>query len=637
MRTEGRVCYTFADVETVTQMVGKETGLSEKRREDKKQETLRALLFRNYFLVILILLLTLYILTLFYYVNEQVHQVIRQQSSLCTYVENSVEASIEKMSIVSMNVLYSKTIRNELQEANLEKLSIRRMERAYDAIASIIGPYGTVSQVDVHSVRNLAVGWGNYELCKKENYREIPWYEEIRKCDGRKFIGVPEYRNDLAYYNQYLRNKKFVSLYRMFFDESYKEEGIVEVVQNCDTFFAGLESLKKENPGCSVLVLNEQYEQIYPYNGEVAEVSEKLKSDLPEKKGEIRKLHHQGSQIVSGLRFGDCGWIVVVSQNKWQAFRPLVFVLIIYLLIGLLALGISVLICYRISNTVTKPIYQLKENIERIDLEKIMNASTQQDTSAIFLPVQARTAEVEMLSHVFQELYKNLGTSTQNLLCAKKEEQRAKMTATQSMLKPHFIFNNLANISVMAEENMNVEITELCKNLCDYLRYIAADGLTTVDVKTEIFYTKKYLECIKVRYGKRLNWKFDIPSELEEIPISKLSLQPLVENAQKYAFRTKPPWEILVCGKAENGMWELSVLDDGIGISEEYQKEIYENLARIREHRDISMLKIGGMGLANVYLRLILLHGDDAQLLIENRESGGTKVTLRARLPEKKL
>ena len=42
------------------------------------------------------------------------------------------------------------------------------------------------------------------------------------------------------------------------------------------------------------------------------------------------------------------------------------------------------------------------------------------------------------------------------------------------------------------------------------------------------------------------------------------------------------------------------------------------------------------MGLANVYLRLILLHGNDAQLLIENRESGGVKVTLRARLPEKK-
>lgn len=616
----------------------KETAtLSKKKRgTEKKQETLRVLLFRNYFLVILVLLLTLYVMTLFYYINEQVRQVLRQQSSLCTYVENSIDASVEKMSIVSMNVLYSKTIRNELEQADLEKLSIRKMERVYDAIASIIGPYGTVSQVDVHSVWNLAVGWGNYELCKKETYQEIPWYEEIKKCDGKKWIGKPEYRSDLAYYNRYLKNKKFLSLYRMFFDESYREEGIVEVIQNCDTFFAGLESLKKENPRCRVLVLNEQYEQIYPYDGEAETVSEKLQSNLPEQKGEIRNLHHQGSQIVSALRFGDCAWTVVVSQDRWQAFQPLVFVLGIYLLIGLLALGISVLVCYRISNTVTKPIYQLKENIERIDLEKIMNASAQQDASTEFLPVQARTAEVEMLSHVFQELYENLGTSTQNLLCAKKEEQRAKMTATQSMLKPHFIFNNLANISVMAEENMNEEITELCKNLCDYLRYIAADGMTTVDIKTEIFYTKKYLECIKVRYGKRLNWKFEIPPELEEVPISKLSLQPLVENAQKYAFRTKPPWEIIVRGKVENGMWELSVLDDGIGISEEYQREVYENLERIREHRDISMLKIGGMGLANVYLRLLLLHGDDAQLLIENQECGGVKVILRARLPEQK-
>lgn len=48
-----------------------------------------------------------------------------------------------------------------------------------------------------------------------------------------------------------------------------------------------------------------------------------------------------------------------------------------------------------------------------------------------------------------------------------------------------------------------------------------------------------------------MNWKFEIPTELEEIPISKLSLQPLVENAQKYAFRTKPPWEIIVRGKED--------------------------------------------------------------------------------------
>lgn len=86
--------------------------------------------------------------------------------------------------------------------------------------------------------------------------------------------------------------------------------------------------------------------------------------------------------------------------------------------------------------------------------------------------------------------------------------------------------------------------------------------------------------------------------------------------------------------KTECGNFRFS--DDGIGISEEYQREVYENLERIREHRDISMLKIGGMGLANVYLRLLLLHGDDAQLLIENQECGGVKVILRARLPEQK-
>lgn len=601
----------------------------------KKQETFRRLLFRNYVLMFLILLFTLYLLTLFYYVNEQISQVLTMQNNLCTYVENSMEASIEKMSIVSMNVLYSKPIRKELRETSEKKVTLRGMETVYDAIAAIIGPYGTVSQVDVHSARGLTVGWGNYELCRWETYEEIPYYEEIRRLDGKKFIGTPEYRTDLAYYNQYLKNKKFISLYRLFFDDSYKEEGIVEVIQKCDTFFDGLESLKKENPGCSIYVLNERQEQIYPYDG-TSQLEAELIAEVSKKKGNVQNLFQKGNQIISALQFQECGWTVAVSQDKWEAFQPLVFVLGIYLTIGLIFLGISVLVCYRISNTVTRPLYQLKESIERVDLEMLMNPTQSGKTPPVFGEIDAKTTEVAMLSRVFRELYENLGESTQSLLCARKEEQRAKMTATQSMLKPHFLFNNLANISVMAEENMNEEITELCKNLCDYLRYIAADGMTTVDIKTEIFYTKKYLECMKVRYGKRMSWKFDIPPELEEIPISKLSLQPLVENAQKYAFRTKPPWEISVCGKIENGKWELSVLDNGIGILEEYQKEIYETLKQIRETRDISMLKIGGMGLANVYLRLILLHGLDAELLIENGETQGVKVTLRGDIPKEK-
>lgn len=591
----------------------------------KKQRTLRKLLFRYYSRMIFVLLLILYGITLVYYVREQVGEIRYQQRSLCVSVQNSIDASVEKMSIVSMNVLYAESIRDTLKQTRSGQISAGEMRPVYDTIASIIGPYGTVTQVDVHSIHDLAVGWGNYELCRQEAYLEIPWYQEICRKDGAKFIAPPVYRSDLAYYNRYLQSKKFLSLYRMFFDDSYKEEGIVEVIQDCDKFFADVRQLEENNPGQKIYVWNEKGEYLYPYETDEELLAEEAKTVFLQEKGEFQHLLWSGNQFVSGGRMEDCGWMIAVTQNGYEAFRPMLLVLAAYLLIGSVFIGSSLMACYRISNVVTEPLNRLKQNIEQIDLNDLVNHQT------VFEPVNAGTSEVEMLSAVFAEMYEKLGSSAASLLCAREEELRAKMIATQSMVNPHFIFNNLANISVMAEENMNAEITQLCRDLCDYLRYIAADGMATVDVATEIFYTKKYLECIKVRYGKRLEWSFCIPEELAHMPISKLSLQPLVENAQKYAFRTKPPWKIAVEGSVKGGWWTLSVSDNGIGIKEEYIREIYENLEHIRREKDVSSMKIGGMGLANVYLRLILLYGDEASLLIENRKDGGATVTLRAK------
>lgn len=582
-------------------------------------------MFRYYSWLILAVLTLTYAFSLGYYAQEQVRQVMQLQSNLCSSIGNSINASADRMSIVSMNILYSRDIRESLRKADTDRLNVSSMGPVYNMIASIIGPYGTVTQVDIHSMRNFVVGWGNYELCKPETYQQITGYSKIKERDGAKYFGVPVYRNDLAYYNRYLKDKKFISLYRIFFDDSFKEEGIAEVIQDCDVFFSDLNDLEANNPDRTIYILNENQEIIYPYNESVQKLPEKIQENFPENVDEVKHLFGVGGKFASCMKMKDSGWMIVTTQSWYQAFQPLIFVLLAYLIIGIVSILISVAACYRISNTVTEPLNQLKHNIEQIDMNNLM------DKGNAFSAVNAHTLEIEMLSDVFQKMYTELGESAQKLFAAKEEELRAKMIATQSMINPHFIFNNLANISVMAEENMNEEIVALCKNLCDYLRYIAADSMTTVDVKTEIFYTKKYLECIKVRYGKRLKWYIDVPPELESIPISKLSLQPIVENAQKYAFRTKPVWKIWITGAVTENFWELSVSDNGIGIKEEYLREIYDNFDRIRETKDISKMKIGGMGLANVYLRLILLHGDETQLLVQNRAEGGVTVTLKGK------
>lgn len=589
------------------------------------KKPLKKILFRYYFGNVCLFTSLLFFLAVIFIVNDRRIKIEELQTNLCETMSNSIASSMEKMSTVSMNVIYSPTIQMELKNKMAEDVDIRMRERIYNAIASIIGPSTTVTQVDIHSADGYKVGWGIYELFAEENYQELENYSEIIEKDGRPFYGMPEYRKDLSYYNRYLKDKQFISLYRLFRGDYFKEKGIVEVIQKCDVFFEQINNLQDENNEFELVVLNEKKEMIYPYfeipeekKASVSDIMEQIK----EKADHSKKCYIHKGKLISYEVLKKSGWTVAVSQSVGKAYGTIGLFIMLYLCIVSLFIGILAYIGYRTADKIAEPINKLKENIENIDLNNIMDNQYEMEK------IEADAVEIDMLSREYREMYDRLEVSTKELMNSRMEEFRAKMTATQSMLNPHFVFNNLANISIMAEENMNDEIIVLCKNLCDYMRYIGADSLEIVDLETELLYTKKYLDCMKVRYRTRLTCEFDVAPEIQKLPISKLTLQPIIENALKYAFRVPPPWRVCVTGRRSRAGYEIIVEDNGSGIKEEYRTEIIENFRKIKENKDISEMKIGGMGLANVYLRLLLLYGDEAQLLIENRAEGGTKVTI---------
>ena len=218
----------------------------------------------------------------------------------------------------------------------------------------------------------------------------------------------------------------------------------------------------------------------------------------------------------------------------------------------------------------------------------------------------------------------------EKMMKSQENEIRAKEIATQSMMKPNFLYNNLANISVMAEENMNQEIISLTENLCDYLRYTSTGGELRVTIRDEFLYTQKFLACMNVRYRDRLTCTFSLDEQIADIKIPKLSIQPIIENSLKYAFMKKPPWRISICGFFEetDGKWYIRIKDNGCGFAEGEITRLTELMRSIRDSKDIACLKIRGMGLQNVYLRLLLQYGACAVLILENNPEGGACITI---------
>ena len=124
-------------------------------------------------------------------------------------------------------------------------------------------------------------------------------------------------------------------------------------------------------------------------------------------------------------------------------------------------------------------------------------------------------------------------------------------------------------------------------------------------------FLRGYLEIQKMRYQDRLNYQFEIPDEVKEALIPCLILQPIFENAIKYAIE---PYaiggQIDMNVRKKNSKLQIIIQDSGPGIVSD------------------SNLLPTGVGLSNCKARLEQLYGSRHSLNISNANKGGLAVTL---------
>ena len=182
---------------------------------------------------------------------------------------------------------------------------------------------------------------------------------------------------------------------------------------------------------------------------------------------------------------------------------------------------------------------------------------------------------------------------------------RARLQALQAQLQPHFLFNTLNTIAGLVHKSPD-KADSVLTMLGDLLRFsLKTSGETQVPLQHEIEFTEKYLEIMRVRYGERVRYEFQIARDVLSASMPALVLQPLVENAVKYAIEPSPDrGKIDICASHDGNFVRLSVADTGPGIPQG---------ALLKE----------GIGLSTTRARLHELYGQQGALEIDN-ESGFT-------------
>ena len=212
--------------------------------------------------------------------------------------------------------------------------------------------------------------------------------------------------------------------------------------------------------------------------------------------------------------------------------------------------------------------------------------------------------------------YRQLQQQTRHALAANAMAHQAQLKMLRYQLNPHFLFNTLNAISTLVLDRANDTANRMVQSLSAFLRHsLDSDPMQRVTFKQELDALRLYLDIEKVRFAERLQIDYQIAPECYSALLPSLLLQPLIENAIKYAVAKRVEGGRLEIGARRDGdMLELRVADDGPGCPS------FDNGGMPAGH---------GVGLVNTRERLRVLYGERSSFVARNRTPHGVEIVLR--------
>ena len=295
----------------------------------------------------------------------------------------------------------------------------------------------------------------------------------------------------------------------------------------------------------------------------------------------------------------DPAWSLLHVVRRSDVFADASSVRNIILVIGLLAVAVMILLCVLQARQITRPLEQLKKDIQRVGEGKRSFRHTFGDD------------EVGVIGREFQNMVTEqlqLKEQVEKEELLRKESQ---LQLLQSQINPHFLYNTLDTLYWMALGEDAEQSAELTQALSEIFKISLSEGQEFIAVKDEIKFIEDYLYIQNVRFGDKFLVRIKVDEEIREKKILKQIIQPFVENAIYHGLEPKfGKGTLTVTGRKEEGFLVFTVSDDGVGIED-----------------GVDVMK--GYAVSNVYQRLKLHYGEKADLTFARRDAGGTTVTIR--------
>ena len=280
-----------------------------------------------------------------------------------------------------------------------------------------------------------------------------------------------------------------------------------------------------------------------------------------------------------------------------------------------IVVGVTAMLSTFLSVNLNHPIKQITKNVNKISKGDFTHLQEIDDNSELG----------ELNRHILK-----MSEDIQRLLQEQKEREtekrRLEVRGLQAQINPHFLYNTLNSIKIMASMQSAYNISAMVDALGKLIRANQTVTAEWIPLKQELDLLDSYLYIQNIRFkGKiRSEWSIEDESLLQQ-KILKFTLQPLVENAIIHGLADLPQGgEILIICDTHKTDLRIRILDDGVGIEPDRLAYIQ---AMLNDSSGIFHQE-NGMGIKNVAQRIRLRCGSRYGVTISNRAEGGTCATV---------
>ncbi len=389
--------------------------------------------------------------------------------------------------------------------------------------------------------------------------------------------------------------------------ESLKEVGLIYVFLQEETVRQLYEDLKT-TPGSFFQVLDAQG-QVVSSN---YEASEKLASlQLGEGEG-LQPVRVDGAiYYAQEACLPELGWYIREYTPKGEIMQDIYRLQIIISSVFLMIMGTLLLVMNRFSESLTMSIRKLQSSMLEVRNENFQVRAPvihQDEMGELTETFNRMTGRIQQL---IEEDYKNK-------LLLKETEFRF----LRAQINPHFLYNTLDAISWKAAMGGDKEVSKMAVALGRILRWSISKTDAFVALAEETENVEDYLSIQKMRYGDSLSYVIAVGEAESRRLVPKMILQPLVENALVHGLEEKEgDRRLLIAAKEEKDLLQISIRDNGIGMSQERIEEVLGGqLKQEKQH---------GVGLYNVHQRIQMSYGEAYGIEIQSRLGEGTEILIR--------